>query len=153
MDKHSPEVGSTAVGKPDTVVKEAVRKPSLLEHQGTQTVGAKLAGRTFPMYVMPISEVLKLTRLPLHEDVFDKLIKWEEGMASVLFVSQTWLSNAHPDNDDNVKLALLKDVLRMARAGELGISTHWASALNHGDLSIPAEQMQRDLEGGYVWFE
>ena len=62
------------------------------------------------MYVLPITDVLNLSRLPFHEDTVDKLVKWEKGMAPVVFASQTWLSFAHPDNADNSKLTLLKDV-------------------------------------------
>ena len=36
-----------------------------------------------------VSEVLKLQRLPEHEDILDKLVVWEEGMAPVVFISQT----------------------------------------------------------------
>ena len=51
--------------------------------------------RRFPMHVLPISVLLELERLPIHEDILDKLVIWEEGMAPVIFVSQTWLSNGH----------------------------------------------------------
>ena len=131
-----------------------MRRPSLADHHSLRS-SAALAERSFPMYVLPIAEVLQLSYLPVHEDVFDKLVEWQPGMASVVFVSQTWLSYAHPDNADNVKLTLLKEVLQMAQSGELSISMDSSAALVYGgDLSISAEQLQRNLgEGGYVWFD
>ena len=130
--------------------RRASRRPSLLDDVRKSS---SLAKREFPMYVLPISELLQLERLPSHENILDKLVIWEEGMA-VVFVSQTWLSDSHPDNDENVKLTLLKQVLQRARDGDLAVSGQWAAALAYGgDLSIPAAQLQQDLENGYVWFD
>ena len=111
-----------------------MRRPSLTMDHSLRS-SAALAQRTFPMYVLPIAEVLQLTRLPVHEDVFHKLVEWKLGMAPVVFASQTWLSDAHPDNADNVKLALLKEVLQKARGGALSISMHAQAAVVNGDDS------------------
>ena len=130
--------------------RRASRRPSLLDDVRKSS---SLAKRDFPMYVLPISELLQLKRLPSHEYILDRLVVWEEGMA-VVFVSQTWLSDSHPDNDENVKLTLLKEVLQRARDGDLSVSAQWVAALVYGgDLSIPAAQLQQDLENGYVWFD
>ena len=92
--------------------RRASRRPLLLDDVRKSS---SLAKRDFPMYVLPISELLQLKRRPSHEYILDKLVVWEEGMA-VVFVSQTWLSDSHPDNNENAKLTLLKEVLQRARA-------------------------------------
>ena len=60
----------------------------------------------YPMYVLPVSVVQALDRLPTHEEarLTRQMREWAPGMTT-LFVSQTWLANAHPDNGRNEKAA------------------------------------------------
>ena len=104
---------------------------------------------SFPMHVLPVKRVLKLKRLPTHEAVKANLVLYREGM-SVLFVSQTWLSNAHPDNPSNIKLGLLQHFLRDARTGKQAIEPDWLSELRWGRLEISAKQIKQ-IE--FVWFD
>ena len=75
--------------------------------------------RRSPMYVMPVAKLMELTRLPTHEEAMagSMLTEWQEGMAPVLFVSQTWLGYAHPDDAVNSKCVLLKGLLQRAISG------------------------------------
>ena len=57
---------------------------------------------SFPMYVLPVREVLKLDRFLQHEQLKDKLVEAQDGM-KIVFVSQTWLTHAHNDNAANDK--------------------------------------------------
>ena len=104
----------------------------------------------FPMHVMPVSAILELKRLPTFEDVRNKqLVEWKPGMTT-LFVSQTWLSYAHPDNANNAKLRMLQTFLR--GAGKRNIGASWVSELVHGSklLQLSAKQLGT-IE--YVWFD
>ena len=72
------------------------------------------------MYVLPASRVLTLERLPKHEEIRDELVEWTEEKTT-LFVSQTWLRYAHPDNESNGKLKYLQHFLREAMGGSMTI--------------------------------
>ena len=75
------------------------------------------------MFVLPVSRVLTLERVPTHEEVRGELREWRAGMPT-LAVSQTWLTYAHPDNPNNDKLRLLKSFLSEAAAGRDGLRQH-----------------------------
>lgn len=105
----------------------------------------------YPMYVLPAARVLTLERLPTHEEIFSELKEWQEDMHT-LFVSQTWLTDGHPDNQANIKLKLLQAFLQNATHGN-GKSIHpsWELEMVWGKkLQITPEQM-RSI--GWVWFE
>ena len=131
--------------------KRAVSSRRLSDQLG---VGAAFA-RKFPMYVLPVREALRVGSLPKHEEVKGQLVEWEEGMPPVLFVSQTWLRRAHPDDADGSKWALLHALLRRALAGRLLITPNWSSEKLYGSkkLQISSKRLQRDLADGYVWFD
>ena len=59
--------------------------------------------------VLPIAEVLALTKIRTHEELFDKLVAWSPGMGDCVFISQTWLGKTHPDPAGS-KLQLLQQV-------------------------------------------
>ena len=113
--------------------------------------------RRSPMYVMPVAKLMELTRLPTHEEAMagSMLTEWQEGMAPVLFVSQTWLGYAHPDDAVNSKCVLLKGLLQRATEGRLTIVPNWVSQLAYGRgaRSVSAAQLKQDLRHGFVWFD
>ena len=83
------------------------------------------------MHVLPVARLLQLQRLPTHEEIKHELVEQRDGMQTV-FVSQTWLSRAHPDNGDNAKLKLLQSFLRAtAKKG----SARRSSARSSGEAS------------------
>lgn len=107
--------------------------------------------KRFPMFVLPSSRVLALERIPTHEAIRAELVEWHEGMDKVLFVSQTWLARAHPDNAQNAKLALLQSFLREAASGKRSIQPSWDAQIVWGNkLRISAKAL-RAIE--YVWFD
>lgn len=103
---------------------------------------------SFGMYVLPKSAVMALQRIPTHEEAkeMNLLVVWEEWMVT-LFVSHTWLSFAHPDNDNNDKLHLLKEFL--CRKGE--IKPDFTVEMSLGKrLTIPAKDIANIA---YVWLD
>jgi hypothetical protein len=57
----------------------------------------------YPMYAMPVVDVLQLTRFQPHQELLNagKLVEIQphQGM-DVIFVSHQWLSLQHPDPDN-----------------------------------------------------
>ena len=107
--------------------------------------------KAFPMFVLPASRVLTLERVPTHEEVRDELCEWSAGMTT-LFVSQTWLTYAHPDNATNDKLRLLKSFLSQAAAGRMTVRGSMEAEGTYGmsRVRIPARKT-RTIE--WVWFD
>ena len=90
------------------------------------------------MYVLPVEAVHSLLRLHAHEEVRHQLLPWREGMVT-LFVTHTWLSFDHPDDDENSKLKLLQAFLRSA--GSKDIHPDYIIELSMGNqLKIPAKR-------------
>jgi ankyrin repeat protein len=101
----------------------------------------------YPMHVLPVARLLQLQRLPTHEEIKEELVLQCDGMHTV-FVSQTWLSRAHPDNGDNAKLKLLQSFLRDGKKGvrpSLISEIFWG-----GKLKIPAKALRKIQ---YVWLD
>ena len=107
--------------------------------------------KSFPMFVLPASRVLTLERVPTHEEVRDELREWKAGMTT-LFVSQTWLTYAHPDNATNDKLRLLKTFLSEAAAGRMTVRGSMEAEVTYGlsKVRISAKKT-RTIE--WVWFD
>ena len=101
------------------------------------------------MYVMPVAQVLALDRLPMHEAVRDRLVAWEPGMTTV-FVSQTWLSTAHPDNGRNEKLRLLQSFLRSTASGIVVKPTFFVEVVWGNKMRIAPSSIRQIA---YVWLD
>ena len=112
--------------------------------------GSAIAGK-FPMFVMPVSEVLKLDELQPHEELKDKLVEWKPGMGKVLFCSHTWLKYKHPDDDAKSKITMLKRILVRIREKTIGDLPFWGAY--YDPVQIKAKELYRDLANGYVWFD
>lgn len=76
--------------------------------------------RRFPMFTIPVRELLQLPRLEPHEELSAEglLVEWVQGMGTAVFVSHTWLRRTHPD-PSGLKLSLLKQFFCEARAGRV----------------------------------
>ena len=103
------------------------------------------------MYVLPVAEVLALTKIRTHEELFDKLVAWSPGMGDCVFISQTWLGKTHPDPAGS-KLQLLQQVLRKMSEGKFAARAHWLADawFGAGKCKVSAKSMAR-VE--YVWFD
>lgn len=103
-----------------------------------------------PMYVLSIGVVLALDRFPSHEEALAQglLVQWVKGMVTI-FVSHTWLSKGHPDNEENEKLLLLKAFLRGAGTKDIHADVTVETTMGT-KLRIPA---QRAAEIAYIWLD
>ena len=106
--------------------------------------------RQYPMYVMPVEQLFELDRLPTHEEAFEKLVVWEQGMGDAVFVSHTWLSFNHPDDAESTKLRALQELLKTLVAGKLKVPANIFMATLAKVKSIPAKRMAKIK---YVWLD
>ena len=117
--------------------------------------------RSHAMYVVPVKAILDPDfTIRMHEELkaAGQLVVYEDGMeGKVLFCSHTWLKYSHPDNDEGVKLELLRAVLKQAMEGKT-IEPHVVvqfgfSKKDADSFRLQGAKMRRDLENGYVFFE
>lgn len=107
------------------------------------------------MFVITLEEACKLTHLPQHEELQanGKLIEWREGMGDVAFISQTWLSNDHPDNAQGDKCALLVGFLKRVVNGTAKVTCQWQAEAMYGRKAtlISTNTLRKKLR--FVWFD
>lgn len=74
----------------------------------------------YPMWVMPVSEFLRLSSLRPHEElrVEGKVVECDPSHTTVFYISHQWTSSNHPDDSTTQLRALQTLLLRMQR-GEL----------------------------------
>ena len=78
----------------------------------------------FPMFVMPVAELLALDSLQCHEELRHKLVEYRPGeMGSCAFISHTWLRRNSPDSARGDKFALLKTLLSRCVSGQQDAET------------------------------
>jgi len=99
-----------------------------------------LAAPSFPLHLVRVSELLKLERIPSHEEAFanhpnllvpvEELVQFQSWRVlnprkqrtgefvlreNTMFLSHRWLSDKHPDDEENSKLAQIKALLQQPR--------------------------------------
>jgi hypothetical protein len=109
--------------------------------------------REFPMMVIPIATLLEMDELRPHESVKEHLVEWKPGMASVFFVSHTWLKWKAPDKS-NVKIQLLKSLLKSIVDGSIkDIRTHYMADAYFGGQVLKGSSLAAALANGFVWMD
>merc|ERR1719336_8483 len=79
----------------------------------------------FPMYMVPISELLSMSGPPQAHQVLreqGKIVVWQRGRTCV-FLSHQWLSFRHPDPEGK-QLLVAREAIRKLVSGELKMQTH-----------------------------
>jgi len=96
--------------------KVAPFEPSLSRGRRASTAVAM----EYPMWVMPVSEFLRLSSLRPHEElrVEGKVVECDPSHTTVFYISHQWTSSNHPDDSTTQLRALQTLLLRMQR-GEL----------------------------------
>ena len=74
----------------------------------------------YPMWVMPVSEFIKLTKLEPHQKLRadNRIVQWDKSMKNIFFMSHQWTSFANPDPTSEQLRAMQRIILRMM-AGKL----------------------------------
>ena len=96
--------------------KVAPLEPSLSRGRRASTAVAM----EYQMWVMPVSEFLRLSSLRPHEElrVEGKVVECDPSHTTVFYISHQWTSSNHPDDSTTQLRALQTLLLRMQR-GEL----------------------------------
>lgn len=127
---------------------------------------------SFPFYVISMQNLLRLERLPMHEEALESgLLEEVTGDDCIHFISQRWLSAEHPD-PDGVKLQRLQSVCREIVEGDpsaLFSSHDWesfstgssAAKTFHAVCSevktdtqhLHPDAFKDDVWNGFVWWD
>ena len=77
----------------------------------------------FPMYTLPLAQLMELTEVEPHEVLQSKglLVEFEESLGRAAFVSHQWVGKKHPDPEFK-QLRVLQDALEYAMADMRHIS-------------------------------
>jgi len=106
------------------------------------------------MMVVKVADMLQMEQIEPHEVLQRKglLQEWKPGMGQVSFVSQTWLSTAHPDRD-GLKLRLLQSFLSRSLEGRMQIDLHYLQALTVGSQRMTSKFLKESLQKSFVWLD
>ncbi|OLQ12115.1 hypothetical protein AK812_SmicGene3937 [Symbiodinium microadriaticum] len=75
--------------------------------------GSEDTSTLFPMYTVPLKELLQMTVMEPHESLKERgeLVSFEKGMGSAAFVSHQWVGENSPDPDFR-QMSVLQDAIR-----------------------------------------
>ena len=90
--------------------------------------------QNFPMWVVHVREVLKMTKLRPHQELLDDnlLIKYEEAMGIALFMSHQWVAFANPDPKFE-QFQTLIDALRNIIGGKIVVQNGYRKIIAEGN--------------------
>ena len=141
-----PPIGMTCCGKPETQLAEYA--------QSLQQKASKLSP-AFPMYVVSLQNILKMTEVRCHQDLLRDgiLVKMDAVRGKAMFISHQWVSNQHPDPDGQqlkVFQGAMSNLLNGSIPAQPGVSDAFFSAfLGWPGLALP------DLSAStiFVWYD
>jgi hypothetical protein len=110
----------------------------------------------YPMYVMHISEFLKMKTLEPRQKLRaeNRIFQWDPSMTSVFFLSHQWTSFAHPDATAGQLHAMQRIMLRMWSGKLPTTSPCFADAMYlPASASITSKQWKAIVPDAYIWME
>ncbi|CAE8658755.1 unnamed protein product [Polarella glacialis] len=143
----SASCGRSEAGR--SVPKEA----GLLGRLGKPCVG-KVAFAEFPMYVVRMSDFLKMKAVLPHEELKAQglLVLYTKQLGAALFISHQWCRSHHPDPDFE-QMKVLQEALCSVLSGEvklsIGIIASFLSGMGKGLDEVQAQ----DLHSAYIWYD
>ena len=110
----------------------------------------------FDMWAMPTFELLRLSELRSHEDLRaeGKIVRVDDSMRNIFYVSHEWTSMRHPDPSLSQLHTLQTLLLRMLR-GELPESSPtFADAIRlPKNVKITTAQWQSLVQDSFIWMD
>ena len=110
----------------------------------------------YPMYLMHVSDFLRLGELEPHQVLRDagKVVPWTTGMKHVFFLSHQWTAHKHPDPSLEQLRVMQRLMLRMMSGSVPTTAPTFADAsyLPSGAKIEPAE-WARLVPDAYVWMD
>ena len=103
------------------------------------------------MYVVPLRDVLEMTRLRPHGELLKArlLVKYQETLGRVLFVSHQWLAFSKPDPNFE-QFRILIDALRNMVSGKVVVQKCLQDVLHHGPKCPIVDLSSEDV---YTWYD
>ena len=111
---------------------------------------------SFPIWVLPIKELLELDKLETHEELRGRgvLHEWKPGDGEILFVSHTWLRYKAPDGLKDEKLTLLKQLVNKIFTGKLDVLPNWSIEIQTKmKYKLEGKAIKAALQTGYIWLD
>ena len=131
-------------------------------HDGEQAVSMRQRGDTtavpmeFGMYVMPTFEFLLLSELTSHEKLLreEKIVRVDDSMHNIFYVSHEWTSLEHPDHSTSQLLTFQAILLRMLRGVLPDTTPTFAVAVRFSKkVNITSAQWQGLVRDSFVWVD
>ena len=110
----------------------------------------------FPMFVMPIHQFLGLTELLPHQDLrrMNKLVKRDDSMETVIFVSHQWTSFDHPDHTGRQLRTLQRMFQRMLTGQVPEIDAPFVDKVAFaGKAKVAPHEWKGMLRNSYIWID
>ena len=108
------------------------------------------------MWVMPVSEFVKLETLRPHQELFadGKLSRWDSSMTSVFFLSHQWTSFDHPDHTTLQLRSFQRLVTRMICGQCPDVAPRFAdSAQLAKEIRVGTAEWPRVAEHAFIWMD
>jgi hypothetical protein len=110
----------------------------------------------YPMWVMHMSEFIKLTKLEPHQQLREenRIVQWDPSMTSVFFLSHQWTSFAHPDATAEQLRAMQRIFLRMM-SGKLPTTSPCFADATYlpASAKITSKEWKAMVPNAYIWME
>jgi hypothetical protein len=110
----------------------------------------------YPMWVMPVSEFIKLDNLEPHQKLRadNRIVQWDKSMKHIFFMSHQWTSFANPDPTGEQFRAMRQIILRMMSGKLPKTSPGFADAAYlPSTSSITSKEWVTMVNDLYIWIE
>ena len=109
----------------------------------------------FDMYVMPTCEFLRLDEMRPHEELLrkGKLVRVDESMHQIFYVSHEWTSSQQPDHSMLQLHTFQSILLRMLRGVLPETAPTFADAIRLPKTAITSSQWQGLVNDSFVWLD
>jgi len=111
-------------------------------------------GMLFPMWVLPMSEFLKIEGPPKsHTELIreGKLVQWAPGMYCI-FISHQWLGKNHPDPEGK-QVKAFQLALQSILNGKISVESGIIEQVTTFNKSVMDSDTLTRMASGYVWFD
>ena len=110
----------------------------------------------YPMYLMPVSELLKLSELRPHQELLaaGKLVPWDAELKTVFFLSHQWTSFSRPDHS-TTQLRTVQRLLSRMLNGTLPDTgpSFLDKARFSSNVKVTAQEWKTMVPGAHVWMD
>ena len=110
----------------------------------------------YPMWVMPVSEFLRLSSLRPHEELRaeGKVVECDPSHTTVFYISHQWTSENHPDDSTTQLRAFQTLLLRMQRGELPETAPTFADAIRlPANVKVKRSEWKPLVFGSFIWMD